>query len=44
MEEFEQSTKFRIGNGVVRAKIRSLESGMEEFEPSSRLGGVRTKF
>ena len=35
MEEFEQSSKFRIGNGGVRAKLCRLESEMEEFEPSS---------
>ena len=38
----------RIGNGGVRAKFRRLESGMEEFEQSSRFGigngADRTKF
>ena len=37
-----------IGNGGVRAKFRRLESGMEEFEQSSRFGigngADRTKF
>ena len=37
-----------IGNRDVRAKFRNLESGIEEFYPSSRLGirngGVRAKF
>ena len=38
MEEFEPSSRLRIGNGVVRAKFRRVELGMEDFEPSSRLG------
>ena len=37
-----------IGNGGVREKFRRLESGMEEFQTSSRFGigngGVRVKF
>ena len=35
---FEPSSKHGIGNGGVRAKLRHLESEMEEFEPSSRIG------
>ena len=31
MQEFEASSKLGIGNGGVRAKFRSLESGMEEI-------------
>ena len=41
-------SKLRIGNRAVRAKFRSLESEIEEFEPSSKLGtgngGVLAKF
>ena len=36
MEEFEQSSRIGIGYGGVRAKFRSLQSGMKEFEPSSK--------
>ena len=32
------SSRLGIGYGVVRAKFRNLESGMEEFERISRLG------
>ena len=52
MEEFEHSSStvltLAIGNGGDRVKFRLLELGMEEFEPSSRLGigngGVRAQF
>ena len=41
-------SKHGIGNRDVRAKFRILESGIEEFKPSSKLaignGGVRAKF
>ena len=36
MEEFEPSSMPGIGNGGVRAKLRRLESGMEEFGPQFR--------
>ena len=35
MDEFEPSSMFGIGNGDVRAKLRRLESGMEELESNS---------
>ena len=38
MEEFEPSSRLRIGNRGVRAKFRRLESEKEEFETSLRLG------
>ena len=38
MEEFKPSSKLGIGNGGVRAKFLSLESGIEEFEQCSKLG------
>ena len=38
MEEFQPSLRFEIGNGRVRVKFRRLESGMEEFESSSKFG------
>ena len=48
MEEFEQSSRFGIGNGGVRAKFRRLKSEIEGFKLSSRLGigngGVRAQF
>ena len=60
MEEFEPNSMLKIGNGVQAkfnawnrdwkrsSKVRSLESEMEEFEQSSRLGmgngGVPAKF
>ena len=41
-------SRLGIGNRDLRAKFRNLESGIEEFYPSSRLGigngGVRAKF
>ena len=38
MEEFEQSSRFGIGNVEVQAKFRLLELEMEEFDRSSKLG------
>ena len=35
MEDFELSSRLEIGNGEVRVKFRSLESGIEELEPLS---------
>ena len=41
-------SRLGIGNRDVRAKLQNLESGIEEFYPSTRLGignlGVRAKF
>ena len=48
MEDFETRSSFRIGDGEVLAKFRRLESGIEVFKLSSRIGigirGVRAKF
>ena len=38
MEDFETRSSLGIGNGVVLAKFRRLESGMEDFETRSSLG------
>ena len=37
MEDFELNSRLGIGNGEVRVKFRSLEAGMEEFEPRSEV-------
>ena len=48
MKEFEPNSDAWNREWKSSRQVRSLESGMEEFEPSSKLGigngGVRTKF